>query len=142
MRTAPWFAPSAQRDQFSFPNGLAVDANGNLLVADGNHGQVVQIDGTGRQFASISGGVAAGELGLPRGVAVDDQGRLYVGDTTGQGVGVYRLDQQKRPAFVGFLGSEGPGDGQFEYPAGVAVDTRGRIYVADWANDRVQVWSY
>jgi sugar lactone lactonase YvrE len=33
-------------------------------------------------------------------------------------------------------------DGQFEFPNGVAVDTRGRVYVADTVNDRVQVWSY
>ncbi len=129
-------------DQFSFPNGLATSTDGSLLVADGNHGRVDLIDGTGRQVQGIRGGVAAGELGLPRGLAVDDTGRLYVVDTTGQGVNVYRLDQQKQPEYIGFLGAEGKGDGQFEYPAGIAVDTRGRIYVADWANDRVQVWSY
>lgn len=129
-------------DQFLFPNGLAVDSLGNLLVADGNHGRVVQVDATGRQLGGISSGVGAGQLGLPRGLTTDDKRRLYVVDATGQGVGVYGLDQQKPPSFIGFFGAEGTGDGQFEYPTGVAADAHGRIYVADWANDRVQVWSY
>ena len=38
--------------------------------------------------------------------------------------------------------NSGVGDGQFQYPNGIAVDGRGRVYVADSFNDRVQVWSY
>lgn len=131
-----------QAGQFNFPNGLAVDAKGNLLVADGNSGRLVQIDGTGRQVGGVAHGVGQGELGLPRGVAVDGQGRLYVVDTTGQGVDVYRFNDKKIPAFITVLGTEGTGDGQLEFPFGVATDARGRIYIADWANDRVQIWSY
>ena len=40
------------------------------------------------------------------------------------------------------MGGEGVADGQFEYPNSVAIDARGRVYVADTFNDRVQVWSY
>jgi DNA-binding beta-propeller fold protein YncE len=129
--------------QFNFPNGLAVDDKGDLFVADANDGRVMVIDGTGRQIGNIPRGVGTGELGLPRGVALDDQHRLYVVDTTGQGLLVYRTDQVgDGPKYIGTAGVEGTADGQFEYPFGVAADTRGRIYVADWANDRVQVWSY
>ena len=39
------------------------------------------------------------------------------------------------------LGGSGSGDGQLNRPAGVAVDNQGYIYVADWANDRLQVFS-
>jgi DNA-binding beta-propeller fold protein YncE len=131
-----------QAGQFNFPNGLAVDAKGNLLVVDGNNGRLLQIDGTGRQVGALAHGVGAGELALPRGVAVDDQGRLYVVDATGQGVDVYRFNDTKIPKFIGLLGTEGAGDGQFEFPFGVATDARGRIYIADWANNRVQIWSY
>jgi hypothetical protein len=44
--------------------------------------------------------------------------------------------------YVGFFGCHGISDGQFAFPIGAAVDDRGRIYVADTANGRVQVWSY
>jgi sugar lactone lactonase YvrE len=92
---------------------------------------------------AIARGVASGELGLPRGAAVDGNGRLYVSDSTGHALRVYSLDQQtSKPKFYGAVGTEGLGDGQFEYPNGVAADGRARVYVVDWANDRVQVWSY
>ena len=37
---------------------------------------------------------------------------------------------------------EGVSNGTFQYPNGIAVDGRGRVYVTDGGNDRVQVWSY
>lgn len=129
--------------QFSFPNGLAIDLAGNLVVADSNNGRISVLDEDGRQIAAIGRGMAAGELGLPRGAAVDGRDRLYVSDSTGQALRVYSLEQQSaRPKYFGAVGSEGVGDGQFQYPNGVATDARARIYVVDWANDRVQVWSY
>jgi DNA-binding beta-propeller fold protein YncE len=69
---------------------------------------------------------------------------VYVIDTTGQGVFVYdvlKADQQ-RLDYLGSFGKQGIEDGAFEYPTGGAVDSRGRVYVADTVNDRIQVWSY
>ena len=129
--------------QFNFPNGLAVDDRGNLFVADSNDGQVVVIDSTGRQIGIIPRGMADGELGLPRGTAIDDGQRLYVADSTGQALQIYTLDETtSKPRYYGTVGTEGMADGQFEYPNGVATDTRARIYITDWANDRIQVWTY
>jgi DNA-binding beta-propeller fold protein YncE len=129
--------------QFSFPNGLAIDLAGNLVVADSNNGRICVLDADGRQISAIGRGMAAGELGLPRGASVDGRDRLYVSDSTGQALRVYSLEQlAARPKYFGAVGSEGVGDGQFQYPNGVATDARARIYVVDWANDRVQVWSY
>lgn len=129
--------------EFDFPNGLAVDDDGNLFVADSNNGRVTVIDPTDRQVGMIPRGVANGELGLPRGAALDEEGRLYVTDSTGQALRVYTVDEgTRRPKYAGAVGVEGVGDGQFQYPNGVATDSRARVYVVDWANDRVQVWSY
>ena len=44
--------------------------------------------------------------------------------------------------YLGFFGGQGVTNGTFQYPNGVALDARGRIYVTDAGNDRVQVWSY
>lgn len=128
--------------QFSFPNGITVGPDGSLLIADGNHGRLVHLDATGKSLPGIGRGDGAGQLGLPRGVALDDAGRLYVADATGQAINVYTLDGSNAPSYGGTFGGEGISDGYFEYPFGVATDTRGRVYVADWANDRIQVWSY
>ena len=142
-RTGAIVRTIGEKGQFNFPNGLAVDDRGMLFVADSNNGQVQVIDLTGRTISVIPRGVASGELGLPRGTAIDDGRRLYVADSTGQALQVYALDDTtSKPKFYGTVGIEGMGDGQFEYPNGVATDTRARIYITDWANDRLQVWSY
>jgi len=46
------------------------------------------------------------------------------------------------PTYIGSFGNEGQTDGTFEYPNGVATDTRAHIYVTDRENNRLQVWGY
>jgi DNA-binding beta-propeller fold protein YncE len=143
-RSATVVRTFGENEKLSFPNSLAVDKNGNVYVADSNNGRLLVFGPDGRVVAQVGRGAGEGNLGLPRGVAVDNQDRVFVGDATGQGVFVFRTlaADQHRLDYLGFFGGEGIGDGQFAYPNGVAVDGRGRIYVADTANDRIQVWSY
>lgn len=133
-----------QPDQFNFPNMVAFDAAANVYVTDSNNGRVVILDQGGKQLATINRGVSVGDLGLPRGVAIDDAGRLHVVDTTAHSVQIYLVgtDKDARPRYVGTIGEEGLQEGAFEYPNGVAVDARARIYVTDRENNRIQVWSY
>ena len=129
--------------QLSFPNGIVFDSQGNIAVTDSNNGRLVIFSQYGKILATISRGVGEGDLGLPRGVAVDDAGRLFVADTADHMVRVYTMDKSKAtPTYVGSFGGEGQVDGTFEYPNGVATDTRARIYVTDRENNRVQVWRY
>jgi sugar lactone lactonase YvrE len=81
---------------------------------------------------------------MPRGAAVDDSGRLYVVDTSDHNVKVYNVgnSNSQTPAFIGLFGTEGQLDGTFEFPNGIATDTRAHIYVTDRENNRVQVWGY
>jgi DNA-binding beta-propeller fold protein YncE len=131
-------------DQFLFPNMIAFDAAGNAYVTDSNNGRLIVIDPAGAISVGIGRGSSEGDLGLPRGTAIDDKGRLYVVDATGHQVRLYRTvtPEDGRPAFMANVGTQGTGDGQFEYPNGVATDTRARVYVTDRENDRVQVWGY
>jgi DNA-binding beta-propeller fold protein YncE len=128
----------------SFPNGIAVDPAGDIYVTDSNNGRLLVFDATGTKLGLVQRGPASGELSLPRGIAIDDQNHVYVVDAVGQGVQVYRPIGQGdlAPRYVNKFGTEGTVDGAFEFPNGIAVDSRGRIYVADWNNDRIQVWSY
>lgn len=131
-------------ENLNFPNGISIDGAGNAYVTDSNNGRLLVYDPAGTLVAQVGRGVGVGNLGLPRGVAIDARGRVYVIDTSGQGVFVYdvlKADQQ-RLDYLGSFGVQGIEDGAFEYPTGGAVDGRGRVYVADTINDRVQVWSY
>jgi DNA-binding beta-propeller fold protein YncE len=131
------------RGMFWFPNGLVLDAYRNLYVADSNDGRLAIFNPKGKLVSSIQRGVGEGDLGLPRGVAINGD-RLFVVDTTAHAVKVYRLpkDVTEVPRYIGSFGIEGIGNGQFQYPNGIAIDGNGRIYVTDRENDRVQVWSY
>jgi DNA-binding beta-propeller fold protein YncE len=133
-----------QPGQLSFPNGIVVDAHGNIEVADSNNGRVVVFNVAGRTLATISQGIGEGDLGLPRGMAVDDGGRLFVVDTTDHMVRIYNVGDLKTPTptYIGSFGGEGQLDGTFEYPNGAATDKRAHIYITDRENNRVQVWGY
>lgn len=129
--------------QLSFPNGIVVDSHGNIQVSDSNNGRLVIFNVAGKMVGTISRGVGEGDLGLPRGAAVDDADRLFVADTADHMVRVYAIDKSKpTPTYIGSFGGEGQLDGTFEYPNGVATDTRSHIYVTDRENNRVQVWGY
>jgi DNA-binding beta-propeller fold protein YncE len=127
----------------AFPNGIVVDAQGNVQVTDSNNGRLVIFSRFGKMLGTISRGVGEGDLGLPRGAAVDDAGRLFVADTSDHQVRVYLIDKAKAtPTYIGSFGEEGQTDGLFEYPNGVATDKRAHIYITDRENNRVQVWGY
>jgi len=143
-RTAQVVRTLGQNDRLNFPNGVGVDGAGNVFVTDSNGGRLLMYDAAGTVRGQVGRGVGQGNLGLPRGLAVDGQGRVFVADATGQGVFIYRASsgESRRLDFLGFVGGEGVGDAQFSYPNSVAIDARGRLYVADTFNDRVQIWSY
>jgi sugar lactone lactonase YvrE len=130
--------------EMSFPNGLATDSAGYLYVADSNNGRLLTFSPDGALVAQIGRGSGQGNLGLPRGVAVDGQGRVYVTDASGQSVFVYSTYQEGSSGldYLGSFGTEGVANGAFSYPNGIAADGRGRLYIADSANNRVQLWSY
>jgi DNA-binding beta-propeller fold protein YncE len=135
------FGPSGG---LNFPNGIAIDRAGNIYVTDTNDGRLLIFDPSGKQLGLVSRGPAEGELGLPVGVAIDDRDRVFVVDSVAHSVRIFRVlaSGARTPAYLTSFGREGTVDGAFEFPNGIALDARGHVYVADWNNDRIQVWSY
>ena len=130
-------------DPLNYPNAMTVDEKGDLVVADSNNGRVLMFDPDGKPSVVAGPGVAEGDVGMPRGVAFDSNGQLLVVDTVNHVVDVYHPgDEAGKAQFIGKFGVEGVADGQFEYPNGITIDTRAKVYVADRVNNRVQVWSY
>ena len=77
---------------------------------------------------------APGSLSGPRGLAVEQDGTLFVADTANDRVQRFSPDGN----LIGVLGEAGSGPGEVEEPVGVAVDPAGRVYVADSGNARIQ----
>jgi len=126
-----------------FPNGVAVDKDGNVFVSDSNNGRMLAFNSNGDVIGGAKRGVGDGDLGLPRGIATDGGDRTYVVDTTNQTVKAYKLngDGSNRVLSIGSFGDEGIGEGLFEYPNGISIDSQSHIFVTDRANNRIQVWS-
>ena len=116
-----------------YPEGVAVDGQGNVYVADSFNDRIQKFDSSGNYLGQWgSCGSGNGQFKGPLGVAVDGQGNVYVADT-----GNNRIQKfDSSGGYLGQWGSYGSENGQFKYPIGVAVDGKGNIYVADLGNGR------
>jgi sugar lactone lactonase YvrE len=126
------------------PNGIAIADDGTVYVTDTGNGRLQVFDASGNRIGLVSRGDAVGNLGLPVGVAIDDQGRVLVADSSASQVQAYAqmVAGESGPRYINAFGEKGSGDANFSFPNGLAADGRGRVYVADWGNDRLEIWSY
>jgi len=121
-----------------YPDGLALDGSGNLLVADPYNSRILKFSKSGDLLMQLgSSGTGDGAFSGPADVAVDGKGNIYVLDT-----GNYRIQKfDSSGKYLTQWGTPGTGDGQFWLPRGVAADGSGFVYVADSYNYRVQVFT-
>jgi uncharacterized repeat protein (TIGR01451 family) len=141
---------SATSAELSYPYGVAVDASGNVYIADiGNErirkvssGVITTVAGNGTYgFSGDGGSATSATLGEPLGVAVDSLGNFYIADT---------FNDRIRKVSGGVINTIA-GNGSYEYfgdfgsatsaqinPAGVAADTLGNLYIADYDDFRVR----
>jgi hypothetical protein len=148
---------------FGHPTGLAVDATGDVYVAEANEqrvkviepaGIVANVAGTGAAGDGSDGGVAsAAQLDEPTGVAVDHSGDLFIADTANCKVRVVPAasgsvlghpvvrDRIYTVAGTGVCGSAGQGGpiggAQLFDPVAVAIDFAGDLLVADRGDQSV-----
>jgi hypothetical protein len=140
--------------RFACPLGVAVDRAGNAYVADSVNntirkltptGVVTTVAGLAGSAGSADGTGSAAQFNNPDGVAVDSAGNLYVTDHGNNTI------RKVTPVgtnwlvttLAGLAGSTGNANGtnsaaRFNYPAGVAVDTNGNLYVADVGNNTIR----
>jgi len=132
------YAPSAINtlgSGFTIPAGVAVDASGNVYVADNGSSQVMEIMASGGLIpASPTINILGSGFNAPHGVAVDGSGNVYVADT-GNGAIKEILAVNGGIPVSPTINTLGSG---FSGPYGVAVDGSGNVYVADTGNGLVK----
>lgn len=122
------------------PKGMCRDTNGNIVIVEPHYQRVNHFapDGTlVEQWGSH--GTNGGQLVLPRSVAVNRHGDIFVSEyTTVDRVQGFSASGRK-PILM--FGKPGTGDGEFNRAEGLDVDAQDRIYVADSCNHRIQIFS-
>jgi len=116
------------------PNGLALDAQGNVWVADYHNGYdaIQEYDPSGRALQNIQQPAT--------GIAIDRTGNIYVTDF----YCTCLVKLAPNGTVVWSVGSRGTGPGQFanlQYPIGIAINAAGVIYVADPESNRIEEFS-
>jgi NHL repeat len=156
----------ATEARFEGPGYIAVDAAGNLFIADHNNHRIRKVSpdglittvagngpaGRGKGASTGDGGFATeARLNGPLGLALDRSGNLFfaeAGEVSGHVGGGYRVRKVSAAGIIttvagsdapGFSGDGGPAtQARLNLPTGVAVDTAGNLFIADADNDRIR----
>ena len=132
--------------QFNFPCGIAVDASGNVYVADTfnqtirkvtSGGVVTTLSGSASTIGSSDGTASAAHFNFPGGIAVDSSGNVYVADTNN-----HSIRKEAWTVVTTLAGSAfKPGISGYSpflnNPTGIAVDAGGTIYMTDTRNHMI-----
>ena len=141
-------------DRPGSPYGIAVGPADEIItvgevdnmvhIFDKDGDQVLTFGGLGCTYLPTCPPVTDTTFGGPRHVAADSSGRIYVADTGNHRVQAFQISSeggQYSYEYLRTFGTYGNGPGQLQYPHGVAVDeNRGRLYVTDNSNHRVQAF--
>jgi uncharacterized repeat protein (TIGR01451 family) len=141
---------AASSAKIIYPEGVAVDASGNLYIADSGNGRIREVNASGAIGTVVGGAVNDGGLGIfgllnqPSGVVRDTSGNTYISDTNNNRV--RKVAANGAIATVagtgtsGFAGDGSPATGaQLSGPLGLALDSSGNLYIADTNNHRIRM---
>lgn len=110
--------------------GMDIAPNGNIYMSDSAFDLVRIFDTSGNEIGLLG---SAGELTNPGGIAIEDNGNIFVANNNDQ---IFKFDSNG--VFLFSFGSEGNGPGELNSPRGLAIDSQGNLLVADGNNNRIE----
>ncbi len=134
---------------FNFPHGATVDRDGNLWVTDARGGngkghQVIKFSPDGRVLMTLGEKGVSGSDGThfdqPTDVVVAANGDIFVTDSHRNGVNNRVVKFARNGRFIKQWGKKGSGRGEISEPHTIALDSRGRLFVGDRENNRIQIF--
>ena len=144
----------AESAQLNEAEGVTVDSSGNVYIADTDNHRIRRVDAGTGNISTIAGTGTAGyggdggaanqaQINAPKGVHVDMSGNIYIADTSN-----HRIRMVSATGTISTIAGNGTqgfsGDGgaatssMLWWPADVATDASGNIYIADWGNSRIR----
>ncbi|HEU5254278.1 MAG TPA: amidase domain-containing protein [Solirubrobacterales bacterium] len=123
--------------QLKSPADVAIDAQGDVWVADKGNNRVQKFSATGQFLAKFgSTGTGNGQFSSPAAIAIDPKGNIWVADKGNGRVQKFNAKGE----YLAQFGSKGTGNGQFASggPEGIAIDPKGNIWVSDTYAGRIQ----
>ncbi len=121
------------------PQGVAIDASGDVWVADTNDNRILEFTATGeflRKFGSAGSG--NGQFSIPRRLSIGPDGNVWVSDSNNSRVEVFTPSGEYKEQFGGVSYSEA--EGKFYVVEGLAFHGS-TVYVVDDGDDRVEKWT-
>jgi sugar lactone lactonase YvrE len=141
---------------FVFPHGIHVDKSGNVWITDGippgaaaaqaaGKGHiVVKFSQEGTVLLTLGKAGVAGEgpdtFNQPSDVITNDNGDIFVADGHGGNTNARIVKFDKNGKFIKSWGKKGTAPGEFDTPHSLAMDSKGRLFVADRNNNRIQIF--
>jgi DNA-binding beta-propeller fold protein YncE len=140
---------------FNRPHGVFVDNDGNVWVSDGvgtppKDGKpgkghtVMKLSPEGKVLMTLGTpgvtGVDGSHFNAPSDIFVAPNGDIFIADGHGEKTNARIVKFDKTGKFIKAWGKEGKAPGEFDEPHGLAMDSQGRLFVADRANSRLQIF--
>ena len=134
---------------FVFPHGITVDKDGNVWVTDGQGAngkghQVFKFSPKGQVLMTLGKAGVAGDthdtFNQPSAVAIAANGDIFVADGHGGNSNARIVKFSKDGKFIMTWGKKGSAPGEFNIPHALAFDSKGRLFVADRGNNRIQIF--
>jgi DNA-binding beta-propeller fold protein YncE len=135
------FIRSFGKGLFKSAHGLRIDKDDNIWTTDNADHVVIKFDHEGKVLMTLGERGVSGEddrhFNKPADIALGENGTFFIADGYGNSR-VVKFDKDGK--FLLAWGKKGKGEGEFNLPHAVRIDSKGLVYVGDRENDRVQVF--